>query len=166
MNYLKLDTMEYPLHEGDIRLLHPEILESQTGSNFPLPLGYVEVKYVPPPLQTATHIADSAVPVFKGKEWVLSWNLRFITDEDRRDISINMPTEENTKINQLLEMADVYIKSTPPPDDQIWRTWKEDLEAYRTSYPRVGGIPKMPRMDENGNVLTVNDSGSAPNVIG
>lgn len=49
MNYLKLSTMEYPVHEGDIRLEYPEITEDQTGDTFPLPNTYVKVQEVTPP---------------------------------------------------------------------------------------------------------------------
>jgi hypothetical protein len=38
--YIKLLTLEYPRHEGDIRLEHSDILESQTGDSFICPETY------------------------------------------------------------------------------------------------------------------------------
>jgi hypothetical protein len=41
--YIRLSNLEHPLHEGDIRLEHPEITEDQTGDTFPCPPTYAMI---------------------------------------------------------------------------------------------------------------------------
>jgi hypothetical protein len=47
--YIRLSDNLFPLHEGDIRLEHPEITEDQTHPNFPCPPTYAPVISSPPP---------------------------------------------------------------------------------------------------------------------
>lgn len=77
MAYLKISTLEYPLHEGDIRLKHPEI-----GEEFVLPDDYVDIEYVPHPdfdheLQSITEIA----PILIDGKWTMRWQVNQIPDD-------------------------------------------------------------------------------------
>ena len=60
--YIKLLTLEYPKHEGDIRLEHPEIHEDQTGETFPCPETYAPVIWVNPPTITETQRCHEGAP--------------------------------------------------------------------------------------------------------
>ena len=74
MSYLKLSTMQYPLHEGDIRLEYPEITEDQTGATFPLPDGYVAVEQTSPPsFDAATQYVKQGAPVLVNGVWQSTW---------------------------------------------------------------------------------------------
>ena len=42
--FIRLSNLEYPLHEGDIRLEHPEITEDQTGDTFPCPSTFAVIE--------------------------------------------------------------------------------------------------------------------------
>lgn len=60
--YIKLSTLEYPLHEGDIRLAHPDIPEHLTHPNFPCPDDYAEVVAVLPEHNSETHYVQELAP--------------------------------------------------------------------------------------------------------
>lgn len=166
MEYLKLSTMEYPLYEGDIRNEHPEILETQTGDAFPLPDGYVKVVHTDPPEATDTHFYEKQPPSFDGVQWVITWKQREVTDEQRRSQSTYGDSEENKKIQANFDYIRLHCQAAPSPYREAWQAYWHELEAYKQSYPRSGRIPPMPKFDSNGNVLTLNNAGSAPNVTG
>jgi len=45
-SYINIYSLAFPFHEGDIRLLHPEIREDQTGDTFPCPPEFAKVEDV------------------------------------------------------------------------------------------------------------------------
>lgn len=81
--YIKLSTLEYPLHEGNIRNEHPEIREDQTWPNFPCPPDYALVNWVEPPV-----IAPPLQYVTMGKpqlidgQWYVTWDVCQLTLEE------------------------------------------------------------------------------------
>tara|TARA_R110000868_G_scaffold410917_1_gene700853 strand:- start:1113 stop:1442 length:330 start_codon:yes stop_codon:yes gene_type:complete len=81
--YIKLATLEYPRHEGDIRLDHPEILESQTGDTFPCPETYALV--VPTQRLTfnpATSKCIESAPVQTDGVWQMTLVVVPLTQEE------------------------------------------------------------------------------------
>lgn len=76
--YIKLSTMEYPRHEGDIRLEHPEIAEA-----FACPETYAVVEFVSPPEITDDNLrCEEAPPIFEKGVWKMVWNTRQATQEE------------------------------------------------------------------------------------
>jgi hypothetical protein len=83
--YIKLATLEYPRHEGDIRIDHPEISESQTGVTFPCPASYAQVQWIDrPAFDSATQICREMAPVFSNGVWKMSWEVRTLTTEEQQ----------------------------------------------------------------------------------
>ncbi len=81
--YIKLAAFEYPRHEGDIRLEHPEILESQTGDTFPCPDTYAPVERVDPPEIADGQSCDAAAPTQdETGKWKENWVIRNVTPEE------------------------------------------------------------------------------------
>ena len=81
--YIKLATFEYPRYQGDIRLEHPEILESQTGDSFPCPDTYAPVQYVDMPDALETQTIEAGPPVQDELgNWIASWVVRDLTPEE------------------------------------------------------------------------------------
>lgn len=81
--YIKLSTLEYPRHEGDIRLEHPEILESQTGDTFPCPNTYAPVQWVDAPeINGETQTRYEVAPVNNNGVWSMVWAVRDLTQEE------------------------------------------------------------------------------------
>jgi hypothetical protein len=81
--YIKLQTLEYPRYEGDIRLEYPNILESQTGSSFPCPEAYAVVQPVDrPEINIDTQVAYELPPINNNGTWVMVWAVRNLTQEE------------------------------------------------------------------------------------
>jgi len=81
--YIKLSTLEYPRYEGDIRLEHPEILDSQTGDTFLCPETYALVQFVAEPeFNVDTQIAYELAPINNDGVWSMAWAVRDLTQEE------------------------------------------------------------------------------------
>ena len=81
--YIKLSTLEYPRHEGDIRLEHQEIREDQTGATFPCPDTYALVTQTDRPnFDSATQAVYELAPVQNNGTWTTVWAIRALTDEE------------------------------------------------------------------------------------
>jgi hypothetical protein len=83
-SYIKLSTLEYPRHEGDIRLEYPEITEDQTGDAFPYPdWAYAKVIYVSPPEVEDTQLYYEIPPVLREDGmYYMTWEVRDLTQEE------------------------------------------------------------------------------------
>jgi hypothetical protein len=81
--YIKIATGEFPLHEGDIRLEYPEILESQTGETFPCPDTYAPLFYgVRPTYDERTQYLHLLAPSQRPNGmWKAEWEVRNLTAE-------------------------------------------------------------------------------------
>jgi hypothetical protein len=79
--YIKLSTLEYPRHQGDIRLEHPNI-----GEEFVCPETYAHVEYVEMPDHNhETQTAYQLLPVQTDKVWSMVWAVRDLTAEELAD---------------------------------------------------------------------------------
>jgi hypothetical protein len=88
MNYLKLSTMEYAFHEGDIRLEYPEITEDQTGATFPVPDDYVSVEQTEPPkYDYKTQYLTQAAPIQNNGVWQSVWVVNDMTPEQVAELA-------------------------------------------------------------------------------
>jgi hypothetical protein len=98
--YIKLATLEYPRHEGDIRLEHPDILDSQTGDTFPCPETYAPVAYEDQPsIDWAVQTTELSVPVQNETgSWTATWVIRDLTPAELEAIA-----QANAAMNQELE---------------------------------------------------------------
>lgn len=81
-SYIKLSTLEYPRHEGDIRREHPEISEDQTGPTFPCPDTYAPVVETPIPETSDTQTAYEVSPEQINGVWTRVWVVRDLTTEE------------------------------------------------------------------------------------
>jgi hypothetical protein len=87
--YIKLSTLEYPRHEGDIRLEHPEILDSQTGDAFPCPPTYAVVNRVErPEYDSFLQMVYELPPVQTETGWVQAWAVRNLTAAEMESAQI------------------------------------------------------------------------------
>jgi len=81
--YIKISTLEYPRYEGDIRLEHPEIFESQTYPNFPCPNTYALVVPVEmPSCNYETQTIEELLPIQNEGVWTQQFLVRDLTDEE------------------------------------------------------------------------------------
>lgn len=76
--YIKLATLEYPRHEGDIRLDYPDM-----GENFCCPETYAPVAWVDcPQFDLITQRAFESAPVCVDGVWQMVWEVRDATVEE------------------------------------------------------------------------------------
>ena len=80
--FINVSTLEYPLHEGDIRLLYPEILESQTGDTFPCPNEFAKVFWVDPIFDSTYQYVSEALPQQLNGVWTISWVVKDMTQDE------------------------------------------------------------------------------------
>jgi len=83
-SYIKLSTLEYPRHEGDIRLEHSHIREDETGDTFPCPAGEYAL-VIPNPMPEFNNYLQAAVedpPVNVEGVWHQVWQIRDLTEEE------------------------------------------------------------------------------------
>ena len=86
--YIKLSTLEYPRHEGDIRIEYPDIREDQTGSTFPCPDTYALVTWVDNPTVRHDERYYEGLPELVDGTWRMTWLVRPATQEEQ-DALIN-----------------------------------------------------------------------------
>jgi hypothetical protein len=90
--YINTITGQYPLHEGDIRLEHPEITEDMTGATFPCPPMYAKVVETDPPATDGTlyQFVEQLPPVQINGIWTQQWELKTRTQKQVQAITEKM----------------------------------------------------------------------------
>ena len=90
--------MEFPLHEGDIRLKHPEIKDDQTGDAFPCPEDYAIVKEIPlPNFDPTKQKCNLIFPIEINGIWTMQFSICDLTQEE-------IDENEQSKLNSLPEV--------------------------------------------------------------
>ena len=76
--YIKLSTLEYPRHQGDIRLEHPEI-----GNDFVCPETYAIVENgTIPTYDPSTQQLKENAPFLNDGVWYKNWYVYNYTDDE------------------------------------------------------------------------------------
>lgn len=102
-SYIKLLTLEYPLHEANIRAEYSNISDDQTGINFPCPPEYALVHEVPIPI-----LNDPLEYYYEGKPemvdgiWRRTWIVAKRTEEEYKEFLEFMEKMKNPKIEKPL----------------------------------------------------------------
>lgn len=156
--------MEYPRHEGDIRLEHPEI-----GEEFVCPDTYAPLEYelIPPAVDGAVCLWGQ--PTLVNGRWVVPAYYADKTEQQLRSEKLDENSEENRKITDFELRASFRLSDPQREDYEEWVKFSNDLQAFKHAWPRPNVMPMPPtpsKYDENGNLVTVDSSGSEPNVIG
>lgn len=110
MYYIKLTTLEYPKHIGDIWLEHPEL----TGQMDVCPPTYAKVHWIDPPNynpETQEIYQDSPLKNINSTYWIMHWKVRDLTEKE-----IEEKKEHQEKIKS---MFDKNYTLKPPDDVQI-----------------------------------------------
>jgi hypothetical protein len=94
-NYINIRTGEFPVHEGDIRLVHPEI-----GKEFMCPDGYAPVEEATPPIFDEMTQRLLVTAQRNGDRWVMAWSIQQKSTEETEALrlaieSYNNPTQQN-----------------------------------------------------------------------
>jgi hypothetical protein len=81
--YIRLSDLQYPFFEGDLRNVHPEITEDQTGPSFPVVDDFAAVAWVDPP--TTNPPLEQAVegsPEQVDGQWRMTWVVKTYTQAE------------------------------------------------------------------------------------
>jgi hypothetical protein len=76
-DYLNLDTGKFPLHEGDIQLVHPEWTADQ-----PLPSTFAKVEWQDQPELSKNQTALLSSPIEVNGVWTRQWTIHDLTEEE------------------------------------------------------------------------------------
>jgi hypothetical protein len=88
MRYIKLETLEYPRHQGDIRLEYPEM-----GEQFVCPDTYAFVDLdLTPEYDPDTHTFEWQFPSNENGKWIQKAKVRLLTQDeiDNKNKFINL----------------------------------------------------------------------------
>lgn len=105
LSYINTETLEYPVHEGDIRLVHPEIDKSLTGETFPAPVPFAPVMWVESPsFDPLNQIAEQTLPALVNGEWVAQWAVRSLTPQEKEVVDrLAAEREEQKRLEVEME---------------------------------------------------------------
>jgi hypothetical protein len=109
--YLKLDSMEYPLFQGDVRLRCPEM-----GETFFVPDGFVEVQSAVVPDIPADHYLVESPPVLIDGVWTQVLSVAAYTQEDLARLEAQKQEFELQirQMNQPIAPQDTNQSGSPP----------------------------------------------------
>jgi len=101
-SYINIHSLAYPFYEGDIRLLHPEIREDQTGDTFPCPPEFALIEDTAPPIYDGnTHWVQKSMPFNINGVWKYQWSIIELTAEQiaRNQLGLEKYNEIEALIN-------------------------------------------------------------------
>jgi hypothetical protein len=107
--YININSLGFPFYEGDIRLLHPEIREDQTGDTFPCPPEFALVEEaVVPEHNPDTQYLSLTMPFKIDGVWRYSWKVIDLTQDE-----ITNRQKFLAKIKQMEEGQNAQANPTP-----------------------------------------------------
>jgi hypothetical protein len=125
--YIDIQTGEFPLFEGDIKLEHKNV---SWGSPFVAPENYAPIELpVPPDLPWNKVFVYGAAELVDGK-WRQAWSIRDVTDEEREDRLRAKWREIRAKRNsQLLACDWTQLQDAPltASDRNAWTVYRQQL---------------------------------------
>lgn len=102
--YINTKTLDYPLFEGDIRLIHPEI-----GVDFVLPINYAPVEQPETPQTSDADTFDVIGPIEQNGVWQVQFVVRPCTAEEMLYRARIKKQDE-----ELLNTADLNAQGSEP----------------------------------------------------
>ena len=81
--YIKISTLEYPRHIGDIWLDHPEFKGKQVDGQYTFPETYAIVEDVELPIfDSSKQTIFEIKPILKDGKWYKVWDVRDYTQQE------------------------------------------------------------------------------------
>lgn len=106
-SYINLETSEYPVHQGDIRLLYPEM-----GEEFICPLTFAEVfETEKPEINTYQRLIEIEPEQIDGT-WQKCWVIQNFTDEEIL-MKDTQPIEEPGVVHVWNSETKKWVRSDP-----------------------------------------------------
>lgn len=152
---------EHPIFADNFQQAFPHI---DTNN---LPPEFARFERIPQPAPGVYEVVEGPVYQWFGGMVKDVWTVRPMTDAERE-----------AKTQQLIDAAynvrdffkklaqDALARVTADKVKQVWADYLSQLDAYTVTDPLNPNVPMPPRIDADGNVLTTNAPGSAPDVTG
>jgi hypothetical protein len=109
---------------------------------------------------------------YEQYEWVDGivkdvWHTREMTAEEKTAATAQYEERLLGRIALFKNVADDFAaKASTEQGRQIYLDYRATLDAFTWDDPAFAQTPIPPKVDANGNLVTTNNAGSAPNVIG
>ncbi len=151
---------------------HP-IIEENFKQAFPdfdvnnLPEGFAKFEKVDAPRSCGPYQIE-----YEQYEWVDGiikevWYTREMTEEEKAITVEAFTYRALDRLQTFKRIATEQISASKTENAKaVWTAYKDSLDVVTWTDPAQDKIPWPPRIDENGNLLTNENSGSSPNVIG
>jgi len=147
------------------------------GENFRQAFPDIDVENLPPTFAKFERIAEPAGGVFEvvegpSYEWVDGvvtdiWNIRQMTAEE--ELQKRQDLADNIYLAIEFSKTRAQMNADTAPSDEAKQAWLEYLAAlnvWTLVDPVNPNIPRPPMIKPDGTVLSTNQSGTEPNVIG
>lgn len=133
--YIKTDTLEYPLHEGDIRL---RFSNTSFATPFTAPEGYAPVQPVARPVTDHTLNVTEATPENSNGVWTQKWNITAATSNEITARTAAKAAEVRAERGKKLAACDwTQIADSPVTNKAAWIQYRQDLRdiSKQASFP-------------------------------
>ena len=148
---------EHPIMLDNFQQAFPDIDLDQ-----PLPEGFAwfERTLIPPIADDQIFVSEQSRYEFHNGMWTDVWDVRAKNqDELNADAQQTLNAFKDVAAAQANIATDLALKAA-------WQKYHDEIEAVLSANPFVISYPVAPRLDENGNLRTLTESGTAPDVIG
>lgn len=150
------------------------------GDNFREAFPHIDVDNLPPEFARFTRILKPVFAVQDFKvvgdeptyEWVDGfvqdvWHVRDMTEEEKQAV-IDDHTKSSAQLVAYIREEAIKGRDLQPTDaaKAVWQEYIDMLATFVVDDIFNPRIPGPPRVDADGNPLSLNASGSAPNVVG
>lgn len=124
-NYINIDTLRYPVHEGDIRLEYP-------NTSFPRPFeppeNYAPVQAVPRPVVDHTQNVAEGAPEQINGVWTQKWEVTDATAAEVINRTGNKANQVRSERNKKLTESDwTQLADSPVADRAAWAAYRQAL---------------------------------------
>ena len=109
--YIEINTLIFPLYQGDIRFKHPEM-----GDVFVLPEGYAELEETPVPEITQGFVLEENTPYKENGLWHRAYFLRPMEAHE----SAFLAEAEKAQADHVAEQTKTYRYSKDSPEYKKW----------------------------------------------
>jgi hypothetical protein len=153
---------EHPILGSNLRQARPDVDVDNLPSEFAIFIRH------PRPTLGTYEVLDAPDPVYQWIDGAVQdvWLVRPMNDEERnaKDAAFNRRIEDMRK--NILDEANAKLALANDAGKPLIETYITEITSYTVPDITQPRFPGMPKVDSEGNVTTVNSSGSAPNVIG
>ena len=164
--YIRVDAngqpVEHPILGDNFREAFPHI---DTNN---LPPEFARFNRLPPPdappVETFKTVAVEYV--LKGDTFEYVYSVRDMTPDEKAEATQKRIDSIILTVADLTQVAETQKADAAHADKAVWQAYLDKLATVTTDDPFKVSVPMPPRKGENGDWLTTENEGSAPDVIG